>query len=152
MSTGPQDYDDPAVEQQWCAEHRLHVIDYLRAEGINHGAVGNWPAWHVAPYVSIWAVESGTRPGFVGWWVICGDLPTDYVSAQSIKHPRDAMRAIAKRWLEQADLMMQGKSHPELRVGRPEDARTLAPLLNSRAAKLLAWSDDPLIWNEDTKS
>jgi Domain of unknown function (DUF4826) len=90
------DYNDPAVEEQWCAERRAEVTAYLQRERVDHGRVGEWPAWHVAPYVSIWAIESKQRPGWVGWWAICGDLPTDYVSAETIKEPRDAVRSIAE--------------------------------------------------------
>jgi len=89
-------FDDPAQEEKWCEERRAEVAAYLKAEGVSHGRIGEWPEWHVAPYASIWAIESAARPEWVGWWVICGDLPTDYVSADTIKHPRDAMLAISK--------------------------------------------------------
>jgi hypothetical protein len=66
------DWDDPAVEEDWCLSCRETVSDYLAQEGLQHGAVGEWPAWHVAPYVSIWAVESLLVKGQAGWLV--GDL------------------------------------------------------------------------------
>lgn len=50
-----------------------------------------------------------------------GDLPTDYVSAETIKHPRDAVRAIAQEWREQARLMANADSHPDTHIGRAED-------------------------------
>jgi hypothetical protein len=141
------DYNDPAVEEQWCAERRAEVTAYLQRERVDHGRVGEWPAWHVAPYVSIWAIESKQRPGWVGWWAICCDLPTDYVSAETIKEPRDAVRSIAEEWREQARLMATGKSHPDISIGRPEDRASLAPLLAARASKLLEWADDDSVWD-----
>ena len=86
-------YDDPAIEERWCEERRKEVTDYLDRQKVEYKEVGEWPAWHVPPYVSIWAIESAQKPGLVGWWVVCGDLPTDYISADTIKHPREAMRA-----------------------------------------------------------
>jgi hypothetical protein len=142
----PDDDDDPAVEQQWCEERRAQVIAYLRGEGVEHGRVGEWPAWHVTPYVSVWAIESKKRPGWVGWWVICGDLPTDYVSAHTIKHPREAIRSIAETWREQARLMAAGETHPDICLGRPEDRAALAPLLATRASVLLEWANDDSVW------
>ncbi len=65
-------------EERWCQERRAQVAEYLRREGVRHGRIGEWRAWHVAPYVSVWAIESATLPESVGWWVICGDGPTDY--------------------------------------------------------------------------
>ena len=140
---------ESSAEENWCSERRTEVAKYLQREGLNHGRVGDWPAWHIAPYVSIWAIESKKTPGSIGWWVICGDLPTDYVSAQDINHPRDAMRAVAESWREQAGLMAQGKTSSEIRIGRPEEWPALAPLLKSRAAMLLKWANDNAIWQDD---
>ena len=100
---------------------RAQVEPYLRHQAVDHWRVGEWPAWHLAPYVSIWAVESESRPEWVGWWLICGDLPTDYVSAANIKHPREAVRAFAERWREQARLMASEDRAPGIQIGRPED-------------------------------
>ena len=144
------DYDDPETEARWCAERRAEVEDYLNREGVERGEIGEWPAWHVAPYVSIWAIESRKQPGWVGWWVIAGDLPTDYISADTVeRHPRAALRAIAERWLEHAELMARGEADPALRIGPPEEWPSLAPLLKSRATLLLEWANDDSVWQED---
>jgi hypothetical protein len=97
------DYDDPEVEECWCSEQQKIVSDYLRSQNLKHGRIGEWPAWHVAPYASIWAIESLARPEWIGSWVICGDLPTDYISSAEVQppqHPRKAMRVFAKNWIE----------------------------------------------------
>ena len=143
-----QNYDDPAIEEQWCNERRAQVADYLSREGVEHGRVGEWPAWHVAPYVSVWAIESLKKPDAVGWWVICGDLPTDYVSSASVNHPRDAVRAIAQRWRELVPFLERGEEHPDLHVGTPETWPELAPLLRARSELLLTWVDDDSVWPE----
>jgi hypothetical protein len=143
------DYDDPAIEEQWCAERQAEVGAYLKREGVTHGRIGEWPAWHVAPYVSVWAIESAHHPEWVGWWVLCGDLPTDYVSADAIKHPRDAIFAIAQRWRDAAELMARGETHPEFTVGAQDSGKELAPLLKSRAATLIAWANDEQLWAAD---
>ena len=141
-----RDYDDPAVEEQWCEECQARVTAYLQREGVEYGRVGEWPAWHVAPYVSIWAIESKKRPDWIGSWVICGDLPTDHISAATIKHPRDAVRAIADEWRELAKLMASGQKHANIRLGQPEDWTLLAPLLETRASMLLEWANDDSLW------
>lgn len=143
------DYDDPTIEKQWCAERQAEVADYLRHEAVTYGRVGEWPAWHLAPYISVWAVESASRPNWLGFWVLCGDLPTDYVSAETIKHPRDAIRAIAQRWLEASSVMAQGKRPEFLNVGAIEDAKELAPMLESRASLLMDWVNDEELWEDE---
>ncbi len=144
--TGP-DYDDPTVKEQWCADRRAEVERYLASEAVEHGQVGEWPAWHVAPYVSVWAIESKIKPGWVGWWVICGDLPTDYVSAGKINHPRKALQAIADRWRRYCESVRSGSKTTEMSIGdsmgTPPD---LLPLLEIRATMLASWAQDGSIW------
>ena len=121
---------------------------YLQGEGVDYGHVGEWPAWHVAPYVSIWAIESRKRPDGIGWWVICGDLPTDYISAASLRHPRDAIRALGEQWRVQAQLMISGERQADIRIGQSADWPLLAPLLSTRAAMLIQWADDDSLWED----
>lgn len=98
----------------------MEVAAYLEREGVVHGELGQWPAWHIAPIAALWAIESKKSPGRVGWWTISGDLPCDYVSASKLKHPRDALRAIAESWLAQSELMARGETDPEISLGRPK--------------------------------
>lgn len=144
-----QDYDDPKVEAQWCAERRQEIAGYLRNEGVAHGRIGDEPAWHVAPYVSVWAIESASTPEALGWWAISGDLPNDYVSATNAKDPRQAVRSIANFWLEAAQYILRGDNHPTFRIGSGTQSKDLAPILMSRAKLLLKWADDETLWEGD---
>lgn len=143
------DYDDPATEEKWCMDRQADVARYLKEAGVVYRNIGEWPAWHVAPYVSIWAIESAQNPSWVGWWVICGDLPTDYISADSVKHPRDAMRTIAERWLELVPYMARGEGHPRIAIGVKGNHKELAPLIERRAAQLLKWANDDTCWGPE---
>lgn len=142
------DYDNPETEEQWCVERRNDVCTYLQQQGVVHGQVGEWPAWHLAPYVAIWAVESKSNPGRVGWWAISGDLPTDYVSSASIRHPRDAMAAIATRWRDAAERIARGEPTAGTSMGDPTNWQLVAPLLASRAETLQGWATDPEVWGD----
>lgn len=143
------DYDEPLVEERWCAERRADVAHYLQRQGLEHGRIGDWPAWHVAPYISVWAIESASHPDAVGWWAICGDMPTDYISSAGVYHPREALRAFAGEWLEQAELMVNRQEPARIRIGSPADWDTLAPLLKTRASLLQRISEDDDIWQDD---
>lgn len=146
------DHDDPMNEARWCEERRDEVADYLRGEGVEHGGIGIEPAWHVVPYVSVWAVQSRATPGSVGWWAICGDMPNDYVSADKAKTPREAVKAIATLWREAAQYMARGERHPTFRIGSGEPDAELAEMLASRAGLLLEWVEDDEAWDEDDAS
>jgi hypothetical protein len=147
------DWDDPVVEERWCGDCRRTVAEYLAKEGLDHGEIGSWPAWHVAPYVSLWAIESLLAPGDVGWWAICGDLPTDYLSAAAIKHPRKAMLAFADTWKEVASFMAKGVPHPHISIGPsgPNAERTaeLAAPLVSRSDVLRQFAQDDSVWGPE---
>lgn len=148
MSPAPPDYDDPNVEEAWCNERRAEVAAYLMAQRVHHGEVGDWPAWHLAPYVSVWAIESAVEPGSMGWWVISGDLPTDYAGSDGLLDPREALRAFAERWKAAAVLMARGEAYPEVRMGRSaEERKSLAPLLQRRAELLSRWTEDDELWD-----
>jgi hypothetical protein len=149
MSPVPPDYDDPNVEDAWCIERRAEVVAYLVAQRVPHGEVGDWPAWHLAPYVSVWAIESAVGPGSMGWWVISGDLPPDYASSDGLPDPREALRGFAAHWEAAAVVMARGEAHPEVRIGRSaEERKSLAPLLQRRAELLARWVAADELWDE----
>jgi hypothetical protein len=75
-----------------------------------------------------------------------GDGPTDYVSAAHIKTPREAVRAIGRRWFEASGFLARGEDPPDIRIGSPESRRALAPLLKSRAELLLEWVEEDSLW------
>lgn len=138
----PDADDDDAEDERWCMEERLHVVEYLAAEPLTHGELGEWPAWHLSPYVAIWALESVARPGAVGWWVISGDLPCDYFSARSPVHPRTAVKDIADSWLKAVAELKPGDET----IGDTTLPAYLAPLLKDRAEMLLAMLDEAELW------
>ena len=145
-------YDDPAIEETWCSDQRKIVADYLRSQNVTHGRIGEWPAWHIAPCVSIWAIESLARPESIGWWVICGDLPTDYISSVAVnppQHPRKAMRIIAQKWLEVVNAWKDGREAENLMIEDAGSQDELRSMLESRARLLLEWADDDSVWVEE---
>lgn len=143
----PKNYDDPAVDEQWCRTAREEVTAYLHAEGVTQCRVGECPAWHVAPVVSVWAIESLAQPGQVGWWVVFGDMPTDYVSGAGIDHPRAAMSAIARRWKMCVNDKKSGAVSDDLTFGGGPLSDELVPLLESRAKALCEWTEDDDLWD-----
>lgn len=139
--------DELRAEEAWCVAERARVTQYLAVQRVVHGAIGDWPAWHVTPHVAIWAVESVARPGWIGWWAISGDVPLDYISAADIpapQHPRKAIRAIASRWRESAETSLRAPSTEHTPL-TPD----LAQQLKSRAELLLTWSDNAALWDVD---
>lgn len=137
---------DVAAEEAWVAEQRNTVANYLQREGVQHGAVGEWPAWHLQPFVAILAIESYVAPGRTGWWAISGDCPTDYLSFADADHPREAMRHFARQWAELSSFMLRGEPHPETTIGTPDQWPELGDLLKRRAELLHNYAANDSIW------
>ena len=141
-----EDCNDPKLEAQWLAKQRDTVLRYLQDEGVRHRGVASEPEWFIAPYVSIWTVESMNTPGAVGWWAISGDLPTDYLSGDDATNVRTALVAFASRWREVSGYMLRGERHPTVNIGPPDNRRELGDLLNRRAEIIEEWADDDEMW------
>ena len=135
-------------EDKWLQERREEVLAYLSRQGVEHGQVPEYPAWHEVPCTSIWPIESKKTPGDVGWWVMAGDHPTDYVSAKDSKEPRSACEAIAKGWLEICSCARQGKEHPQMSIDF-DGSSELVEMLESRVNLLLKWVSEDENWIYD---
>ncbi len=136
-------------EEAWCNARATEVVDCVKRLELPSGRIGEWPAWHVMPYASIWAVESQHRPEWIGWWVIVGDLPSDAISAQGVDTPRAALRAFGKRWLDHG-ASLDGGSVPQAWAHLPDgELPKLTALLKRRGAALKAWAEDDSAWPAD---
>ena len=139
-------YDNPKAEASWLGKQRDQSVAYIEKQGIERRGVSEEPEWFVAPYVSLWTVEFGENPGAIGWWVISGDLPTDYISSNDATDPRSALAAFAARWEEVSTYMLRGEDHPTIRIGNLENRKELGDLLLRRSRMLKEWVSDDSVW------
>ena len=138
-------------EASWSNARRLEVASCLQQHGLDNsaGRIGDGPAWFVAPYASVWAVESQQRPEWIGWWVICGDLPSDVLPAHDLATPRDALRAFGKRWLLHAQGLDRGQVPTAWGHVADTELPKLTAQLKKRGAALLLWADDEASWPDE---
>ena len=132
---------DPRVVESWWAGARAEVAAYLATAGVRHGEVGERPAWCVAPYVSVWAVERVKGSGWVGWWVVYGNLPTDHISAGAIRDPRAALEAVGERWLSRVAAVRAGATQRDV-ASIPAEM----DVIESRAQTFVEWVRDDHLW------
>ena len=140
------DYDTPEMEARWLGEQHASVQRYLDSEEVRHRGVSSDPVWFVAPCISLWTVESHKKAGVIGWWVISGDLPTDYLSGRDARDARSALTAFARRWREVSGYMLRGRAHPTIRLGHTTNQKELGDLLRRRAEILQSFVDDDAMW------
>ena len=137
-------------EEEWIATQRQHVSHYLAAEQVDHLGVGAYPAFHVHPYLALWAVQSRGSPGAVGWWALSGDVPSDYISGSDASHPREALRAFARHWHDWSAHMLRGDAHPDYQLTGGPESPELGDLLRRRAQLLAQFADDEEAWSHTT--
>jgi len=148
MGNDELDYDDPEVEANWISARRNEVIRYLELEGISHGGVDDEPDYYVAPHASVWRVTDSTHKDRIAFWVICGDLPTDRVSADEAHDAREVLAHFGRSWAEVAACMKAGKKHPAITIGTPDEWEQLGPILEDLAETLSEISGDDALWEE----
>jgi len=128
-------------EQDWLDEQQNVAYQYMEKTGTKHGRIEHTPSFFVAPYGAVWAVESGKSQDAIGWWVITGDLPTDYVSSNGISSAREAIIAFAERWSNSVNIHKNGNVDPTISL-----SDETADLLESRAQILTEWASDETMW------
>jgi hypothetical protein len=149
MSNDELNYDDPEVVQNWINDQKKCVLDFLREEGASHGGVPDEPDYCVAPHVAVWRVFNPNNVNSIGFWVISGDLPTDYVSSDDAHDVREVLGHFGRLWKEVAEYMTAGKKHPTVTIGPPEKWQELAPLLEERAEILCSLAENDECWEEE---
>jgi len=128
-------------EEDWLDEQQDIAQLYMEKTGAQHGKIEKYPSFYVAPYLAVWAVESGKITNAVGWWVITGDVPTDYVSSSGVGDARAALRAFAERWHNSVELFNKGIADPAIRLNSET-----ASLLEERTKILSDWVLDDSKW------
>lgn len=132
----------------WNSSMRARVFPYLETQGISSPQVGDWPAFEMAPHFGIWCVESKKQKGRIGWWVVAGDCPTDYVSEDGQCHPRAALRNLLRCWKGCVPYMKAGEQPPYAKFGTGANIRELGDLLETRVTILEEWLNDDALWQE----
>jgi len=141
----PEDFDKPEMNDAWCAQQHKMVKWFMSHQSVKHGLIASSPAFHIAPLVSVWAIESAAHPGAVGWWVLAGDLPIDYFSAQTLDHPRKVLVAAADKWDEMLENIEAGRPNKVIIPGLDEKPE-LREMLAARSTSLRQMAKDERVW------
>jgi hypothetical protein len=133
---------------EWVSQQRARVEEYLTRHGITDPHVGPWPAFEMAPWFAVWAVESQKVAGKIGWWAFSGDCPTDYISEDGQCHPRSALRRQLECWRTYVPFLKRGQQPPGIDFGREDRLAELGELLEKRVGLLDEWVADDELWED----
>ncbi|MCL2914709.1 DUF4826 family protein [Shewanella corallii] len=129
------------MQQEWVREQFQKANKFLAEKGVIPGKVLTDQSRYLVPYVAVWKMES-SQPKKKQFWVISGDLPTDYVPADVAPSAREAIKHFSLTWQLKAENLIQSGA-----VKDPTQAK-FANMLVSRAQSLYKMQQDEKLWGE----
>ncbi|MCL1048843.1 DUF4826 family protein [Shewanella abyssi] len=138
-----QAQDQEALRQEWIRTQFQKANKFLAEKGILPSKVHADESRYLAPFVAIWKMES-KKPSKQTFWVMSGDLPSDYVDVNVAATARDAIRHFSMIWQMKAENIRRSSL-----VKDPAQAK-FAELLISRAEGLYKMQADDKIWGPVT--
>jgi hypothetical protein len=133
--------EQEALTQQWIKTHFQKANRFLAEKGVIPSRVIAKDSRYLAPFLAVWKMES-KQPKVQTFWVMSGDLPSDYVDVKVAATARDAIRHFSMMW--------QLKAENLIKSGATKDATQaqFAQLLVSRAESLYKIHHDDKLWRE----
>jgi len=109
---------------------------HLAENGVLFESVVTNESRYLVPYLAVWKIKDTNNAMY---WVMSGDLPTDYIAESTAATARDAIKHFAMAWQLKA---------ANLRASEGADATSLeyAELLESRAEGLHAIQNQDELW------
>ncbi|QYJ80220.1 DUF4826 family protein [Shewanella acanthi] len=128
------------MRQEWVRTQFQKANRFLAEKGVIPSKVLADESRYLAPYLAIWKMES-KRPSTKTYWVMSGDLPSDFVDVKVAKTARDAIRHFSMMWQMQAENLIRSGA-----TRRDATQAKFAQLLVSRAESLYRMHNDEKLW------
>lgn len=120
----------------WVKDQYQKANKYLAEKGVLFEAVVPEESRYIAPLVAIWKIKC---TGGKGYWVIVGDLPSDYAPLSVAKTARESLRHFSLQWQLKAENILKTSSHDEFQV-------KFANLLVTRAEDIYNACENDELW------
>ncbi|WP_028764796.1 DUF4826 family protein [Shewanella colwelliana] len=130
-----------ALTQQWIKEHFQKANRFLAEQGVIPSKVIAEDSRYLAPLLAVWKMES-KQPKAQTFWVMSGDLPSDYVDVKVATTARDAIRHFSMMWQLKAENLTNSGAIKD------KTQAQFAQLLVSRAESLYQIHNDEKLWKE----
>lgn len=122
----------------WFNSQVQRAGQYLANQGVIMEKLDQNNSTYVAPLFCILKIRSKDRKRF---WVIVGDLPTDYTPDSTAKNAREALRHFALHWQLKAEQMIQAGIRDNIQ-------RDYAQLLVTKAEAIYPFVDNKSLWEK----
>jgi len=90
---------------EWVRSEFQKANKHLAEKGVLYESVILDDCRYLAPLVAIWKIKARDGKKF---WVISGEVPSDFVSIDVAKNAQDVLKHFSLQWQLQAENLMQG--------------------------------------------
>lgn len=139
-STNQQPVADAAQVSEWVRAQFQKANLFLAEKGIVMDSVAVQDSRYLPPMVAVWKINGIDKQSY---WVISGDLPTDYIALSAASDARDALRAFSFRWQMNAQQLIDAGV-------QDQTTADYVNLLIGRAHSLYDLFENDQIWSKTT--
>ncbi|MEW9796675.1 DUF4826 family protein [Alteromonas sp. CYL-A6] len=125
-------------KEAWIKEQFQRANKHLAENGVLFDTVVADASKYLIPYLSVWKIKSTENKQY---WVISGDLPTDFMLASNAKDAREAIRHFSMSWQMKAESIRQTMPGDETQM-------RFAALLENKAMNLFNVHESEHLWRE----
>ena len=90
----------------WVREQFQKANKFLAENGVLFDSVVTEESRYLIPYLAVWKIKAMDSKRY---WVISGDLPSDYTSVDNAKDAKEALRHFAMHWQLKAENLINAK-------------------------------------------
>ena len=134
------DQQQPITEEQraeWVRAQFQKANKHLAENGVLFDTVITEESRYLMPYLAVWKVRAMDGKLF---WVISGDLPTDFTSVENASDAKTALRHFAMTWQLKAENLKNAEGADEKQI-------EFAELLENRAESLFTMQNAAQLWS-----
>ncbi|OFC70060.1 DUF4826 family protein [Alteromonas confluentis] len=129
----------PMTEEEsaaWVREQWQHANMFLAEKGVIPSTLNHKESRYLIPVLALWKITGEDNKTY---WVINGELPTDFMLVENAPDARDAMRHFALKWQVQAANTLENSESSA-------QQRSQADFLQNRAESLYRFYEDESLW------
>jgi hypothetical protein len=130
--------DNPEALKTWVREQFQRANKHLAEQGVLFETVVMEESRYMAPHIAVWKIKDTQQKFF---WVICGDLPADAVTASVAANARDALKHFSMSWQLKAEKILSSET-------ADEQQQDYAKLLGEKAELLYEVQANENWWQE----
>lgn len=125
---------------QWVKEQFQRANKHLAENGVIFESVTTEECRYLAPIVALWKIKSTDQKFY---WVVSGDVPSDFMAYQNEPNARDALRRFSFLWQMKAEELSNTATNDMTQMTFANYLREKAEVLYDMYSQEGLWQNEP---------